>query len=509
MIAGDSVIFRVVYRKEKWMKYISTRGSSERIDSSEAIINGIAGDRGLYVPESIPNLPVGLEELKGMSYKEIAKMVLGAFFTDFSKEQIEYCVNSAYDDKFSKDDVVGFTKTKEVHFLELYHGKTAAFKDMALSILPFLLTESIKMQGSDKKICILTATSGDTGKAALEGFANVEGVDIIVFYPNNGVSTVQERQMITQQGDNTHVFAIEGNFDDAQTAVKDIFTDSEFAKEIGALGYKFSSANSINIGRLVPQVAYYVYSYAKLLSSGQIKAGDPINVVVPTGNFGNILAGYYAKHMGLPIAKLICASNENKVLTDFFETGVYHLDREFYLTSSPSMDILVSSNLERLLFNLSGNDGAQIKNLMKSLDENKRYEVSPEIKKGLLEFYAGFSNSEKGAQNIKELYDTEHYLMDTHTAVAYSVYKDYKKNTGDDTDTVIVSTASAYKFAESVAAAIGSLRGKDGFEDLKNLSKHTSTEIPCCLRDLDKRDVIHGDVIKVGEMRKAILNCLK
>ena len=372
------------------MKYKSTRGSKDFKSAAQAVIQGIAQDKGLFVPESIPSLPFSLSDLKGKTYKEIAFAVIHSFFTDYSEDEIRYCVNGAYDKKFEASDVVPVVKAGDAYFLELYHGKTAAFKDMALSILPYLMTAAMKKQKEDKKIVILTATSGDTGKAALEGFADVPNTEIIVFYPNEGVSEVQARQMITQEGKNTHVFALRGNFDDAQTGVKKIFNDSEFADELEKQGCRLSSANSINIGRLVPQVAYYIYAYGKLMGQGAIQGGDAINIVVPTGNFGNILAAYYAQRMGIPVGKLICASNENKVLTDFINTGLYDVKRKFYLTNSPSMDILISSNLERLLYHLSGNNGAEVSALMESLDKNKEYEVSDKIKDGLKGFWGKY-----------------------------------------------------------------------------------------------------------------------
>lgn len=316
--------------------YQSTRGSRNTKTAAQAVIQGIAEDKGLYVPENIPALPVKIEELVGKPYKEVAFRIIKAFFDDYTDEEMQYCVDGAYDSKFDEEEIVPVAEAGGAYFLELYHGKTSAFKDMALSILPYLLTTAMKKENEDKKICILTATSGDTGKAALEGFADVPGTEIIVFFPNQGVSEVQERQMITQEGENTHVFAIEGNFDDAQTGVKKIFNDSEFAAKLADMGCRLSSANSINIGRLVPQVAYYVYGYAKLVERGVIKSGEKINIVVPTGNFGNILAAYYAGQMGIPVNKFICASNKNRVLTDFFENGVYDINREFYLTNSPS-----------------------------------------------------------------------------------------------------------------------------------------------------------------------------
>ncbi|NLD11678.1 MAG: threonine synthase, partial [Clostridiales bacterium] len=394
-------------------------------------------------------------------------------------------------------------------FLELYHGKTAAFKDMALSILPYLLTTATKKEHEDKKICILTATSGDTGKAALEGFADVNGTEIIVFFPNQGVSQVQERQMVTQEGENTHVFAIEGNFDDAQTGDKKIFNDEKFRDKLAGMGCKLSSANSINIGRLVPQVAYYVYGYIKLIERGVIADGDKINIVVPTGNFGNILAAYYAKQMGIPVAKLICASNKNRVLTDFIETGVYDINRDFYLTNSPSMDILISSNLERLLFHLSGDDGAEIKDLMGKLESDKKYRVSDKIKAGMKDFCGGFADVEMTNKAIGDMYKDNGYLMDTHTAVAYKVYEDYRAKTGDETPTLIASTASAYKFAESVAKSIGLSDEPDGFRYIDAVAKETGVRVPRGLKDLDKKEIRHDGVIEIPQMEETVEHSVK
>ena len=377
------------------MKYQSTRGSRNTKTAAQAVIQGIAEDKGLYVPAQIPAFPGKIEDMVGKPYKEVAFKIIKAFFDDYTDEEMQHCVDGAYDSKFEAEDVVPVVEAGGAYFLELYHGMTAAFKDMALSILPYLLTTAMKKENEDKKICILTATSGDTGKAALEGFADVPGTEIIVFFPNQGVSEVQERQMITQEGDNTHVFAIKGNFDDAQTGVKKIFNDSDFAEKLAGMGCKLSSANSINIGRLVPQVAYYVYGYAKLIERGVIKAGDKVNIVVPTGNFGNILAAYYAGQMGIPVNKFICASNKNRVLTDFFENGEYDINRDFYLTNSPSMDILISSNLERLLYHLSGNDGDEIKSLMDALENEKHYKVSDKIREGMKDFCGGSATVEE------------------------------------------------------------------------------------------------------------------
>lgn len=491
------------------IKYNSTRGSENIKTAAQAVIQGIAEDKGLYVPDAVPALPKTIEELAKMSYQEIAFNIIGSFFTDYTEDEMKACVEGAYDSKFEAEEIVPIVEAGGAHFLELYHGKTAAFKDMALSILPYLLTTAMKKEKEDKKICILTATSGDTGKAALEGFADVPGTEIIVFFPNQGVSEVQERQMITQEGENTHVFAIEGNFDDAQTGVKKIFNDGDFAEKLAGFGCKLSSANSINIGRLVPQVAYYVYGYAKLVERGVVKAGEPVNIVVPTGNFGNILAAYYAGKMGIPVGKLICASNKNKVLTDFFNTGVYDINRDFYLTNSPSMDILISSNLERLLYHLADGDGAEIKGLMEALETEKKYEVSAKIKEGLADFYGGYASVEDTNETIGAMYSEHGYLMDTHTAVAYKVYQDYVAETGDKTPTLIASTASAYKFADSVAKSIGLGEEKNGFEYVKSLAAKTGVRIPSGLKDLENKPVRHTGVIEVPAMADAVEESVK
>lgn len=491
------------------MKYQSTRGSRNTKTAAQAVIQGIAEDRGLYVPAQIPAFPGKIEDMVGKPYKEVAFKIIKAFFDDYTDEEMQHCVDGAYDSKFEAEDVVPVVEAGGAHFLELYHGRTAAFKDMALSILPYLLTTAMKKENEDKKICILTATSGDTGKAALEGFADVPGTEIIVFFPNQGVSEVQERQMITQEGDNTHVFAIKGNFDDAQTGVKKIFNDSDFAEKLAGMGCRLSSANSINIGRLVPQVAYYVYGYAKLIERGVIKAGDKVNIVVPTGNFGNILAAYYAGQMGIPVNRFICASNKNRVLTDFFENGEYDINRDFYLTNSPSMDILISSNLERLLYHLSGNDGDEIKSLMAALENEKHYKVSDKIREGMKDFCGGSATVEETNETIGQMYDEHGYLMDTHTAVAYKVYKDYVEKTGDETPTLIASTASAYKFAESVAQAIGLAKEDNGFEYVKAVEAATGVKVPSGLKDLDKKEIRHRDVIEIPDMISAVESSVK
>lgn len=486
------------------INYKSTRGSNNYKTASQAIIQGIAEDKGLYVPDQIPALPFDVSEMIGKPYKEVANRIIQAFFDDYTPEEMKYCTDGAYIGKFEEEEIVPVKEAGGAYFLELYHGRTAAFKDMALSILPYLLTTAVKKQNEEKKICILTATSGDTGKAALEGFADVPGTEIIVFFPNNGVSQVQERQMITQEGDNTHVFAIEGNFDDAQTGVKKIFDDSDFAEKLAAKGCKLSSANSINIGRLVPQVAYYVWGYIKLVERGVVKAGEPVNICVPTGNFGNILAAYYAGQMGIPVGKFICASNKNRVLTDFFETGKYSTKREFYLTNSPSMDILISSNLERLLYHLSGDDGDEIRALMQSLDVSKEYEASPKIREGLQCFWGGSATVEETNQTIGDMYRGNGYLIDTHTAVGYKVYRDYVAATGDETPTLIASTASAYKFAESVAKALDLPEEENGFKYIEAVGRETGVRIPKALRDLDKKEIRHKGVIAIPQMKDAV-----
>ena len=493
------------------IRYESTRGGVARASeqaasktASQAVIQGIAEDKGLYVPDRIPALPAKPGELTDKSYKEVAKLIIQSFFDDYTDEEMDYCIDGAYTDKFAAEDVVPVKEAGGAYIMELYHGRTAAFKDVALSILPYLLTTATKKQNEDKKICILTATSGDTGKAALEGFADVPGTEIIVFFPNHGVSPIQERQMITQEGENTHVFAIEGNFDDAQTAVKGIFGDDEFAGVLAEHDCRFSSANSINIGRLVPQIVYYVWGYVDLIKRGVISDGDPINIVVPTGNFGNILAAYYASEMGIPVNKFICASNKNRILTDFFATGVYDMNREFYLTNSPSMDILISSNLERLLYHLSGRNGEEIRGLMEDLQRERRYTVSDRIRSGMEKFWGGSATVEETNETIGAMYKGNGYLIDTHTAVAYKVYQDYVKETADETPTLIASTASPYKFAESVALSIGLEKKENSFDYIDDIAKETGVPVPAALQGLQEKPVRHGDVIEIDQMRKSV-----
>lgn len=491
------------------MIYTSTRGNKETVSPSAAIVRGIAADGGLYVPENIPKITFDADALAKLNYKDLAYFVMSKFFTDFTEEELKSCINNAYDDKFDSAEVAPLKKIGEDYFLELHHGPTLAFKDVALSILPHLLKTAVKKQNISKEILILTATSGDTGKAALEGFNNVEGIKIIVFYPEDGVSIVQQLQMTTHAGKNTHVIAIKGNFDDAQRAVKEIFTDETTRELLDKKGYMFSSANSINIGRLVPQVVYYFSSYLNLYKTAQIKSGDKINVVVPTGNFGNILAGYFAKYMGLPIDKLICASNENKVLYDFINTGVYNANREFFVTNSPSMDILVSSNLERLLYFISGENSEKIKELMKALKTEGKYSISDDMKEKLKDFYAGYASEEETIKGIKELYNKYGEAIDTHTSVAYSVYENYKKKTNDKTVSVILSTASPFKFPKAVMGAIDNkYDGVNEFELIKELNKITKYPIPNGIKNLDSRPVLHKTVCDKEKIKESVLTYL-
>lgn len=487
------------------LMYQSTRGDSTKVSASQAILKGLAGDGGLFVPESIPQLDVSLEAVSKMSYKEAAYEVMKLFFTDFTEIELKSCIEKAYDEKFDTGEIAPLVEKEGVYYLELFHGATIAFKDMALSILPHLLTTSAKKNNIDNEIVILTATSGDTGKAALAGFADVEGTRIIVFYPKNGVSRIQERQMVTQKGVNTSVIGITGNFDDAQSGVKAMFNNRELAKVMDSHGYQFSSANSINIGRLVPQVVYYVYSYSRLLADGVIKNGEPVNFVVPTGNFGNILAAYYAKNMGVPVNKLICASNENKVLFDFFETGVYDKNRDFILTSSPSMDILVSSNLERLLYKIAGDDARATGQMMDLLAKEGRYALAPAMRKQLDCFACGWADEEKTAAEIKTVYKNTGYVLDTHTAVASAVYRDYRQKTGDSSVTVIASTASPYKFGTSVMGAISEeYKGKDDFTLIDELCRLSHTAIPKAISEIQNVPVLHSTVCETADMQKEV-----
>ena len=489
--------------------YKSTRDAEKTVTASQAILKGLADDGGLFVPVSIPKLPVSLGELKEMTYQEIAYTVMKELLTDFTEEELKSCIAKAYDSKFDTEEIAPLAKVEDAYYLELFHGATIAFKDMALSILPHLLTTSAKKNQVKNEIVILTATSGDTVKAALAGFADVEGTKIIVFYPKNGVSRVQELQMVTQKGDNTSVVAIHGNFDNAQSGVKAMFENKELEKELNEAGYQFSSANSINIGRLVPQVVYYVYAYAKLLQNEEIAEDEEINVVVPTGNFGNILAAYYAKNMGIPIAKLICASNENKVLYDFFQTGTYDRNREFVLTTSPSMDILISSNLERLIYKISGEDARKDTDLMTELKTKGSYAITGEMKANLADFAAGYATEEQVAKTIHDIYEDTGYVMDTHTAVAATVYKAYKEDSKDDRKTVIASTASPYKFAGSVMSAIDpKYKGQDDFKLIEELQKVSGTELPNAIKEIMNAEIRHNTECDVDQMEQTVKNIL-
>ncbi len=489
--------------------YKSTRNDQETATASQAILKGLADKGGLFVPTEIPKLDRSLEELAGMTYQEVAYEVMKLFLTDFTEEELKHCINSAYDKKFDTPQIAELVKQDGAYYLELFHGATIAFKDMALSILPYLLTTSAKKNQVDHEIVILTATSGDTGKAALAGFADVPGTKIIVFYPKHGVSPIQEKQMVTQRGDNTYVIGIEGNFDDAQTGVKKMFSDPALKAEMDAAGYQFSSANSINIGRLVPQIVYYVYSYAALLSRQEITKGEAINVVVPTGNFGNILAAFYAKQMGVPIAKLICASNENKVLFDFFSTGCYDKNREFILTSSPSMDILISSNLERLIYQTAGRSAEKNNAFMDALNTTGRYEITPEMREQMKDFYGNYASEEETAAAIKELYEKTGYIMDTHTAVASSVYRKYKAQTGDATKTVIASTASPYKFTRSVMNAIDQAYDcQTDFALVDELARLSGVKVPQAIEDIRTAPVLHDTVCETEDMCREVKKIL-
>ena len=490
--------------------YHSTRNSEETATASEAILKGLTSDGGLFVPDSIPKLNVSLEDLTQMSYQEIAYAVMKEFITDFTEEELKTCINNAYDSKFDTEEIAVTKKVDGAYYLELFHGATIAFKDMALSILPHLLVTSARKNNVKNEIVILTATSGDTGKAALAGFADVPGTKIIVFYPKSGVSPIQEKQMVTQKGDNTYVIGIKGNFDDAQTGVKKMFSNKELAKVMNDNGFQFSSANSINIGRLVPQVVYYVKAYADLLKQGALKAGEPMNVVVPTGNFGNILASYYAKQMGIPIGKFVCASNKNKVLFDFFETGKYDRNREFYVTTSPSMDILISSNLERMIYRIAGNDAKQCAKFMAALTKDGEYVITDAMKAELSEFFGAFGSEEETAVKIKEVYDKEGYVMDTHTAVAAVAYDKYKAATGDDkTPTVIASTASPYKFTRSVMDAIDpAYDAEDDFELVDELNKVSKTAIPKAIEEIRTAPVLHDTVCETAAMEDEVKKIL-
>lgn len=495
------------------MFYNSTRNSDVKVRSADAITQGISAEGGLFVPESIPQLTLDeIKDVGDMKYADRAAYVFSKFLTDFTDAEIHYCTDNAYSIKnFETESISEIAHLFDgTYMLELWHGPTCAFKDMALQILPYFLTTSAKKINLDKKIVILVATSGDTGKAALEGFKDVEGTSILVFYPEDGVSPMQKRQMKTQEGSNVGVCAIKGNFDDCQNGVKAIFTNDDVKKALDDKGMMFSSANSINWGRLVPQIVYYVSAYAELVKDGEIELGEKINIVVPTGNFGNILAAYYAKHMGIPVNKLICASNINNVLTDFINTGIYDRNRQFYATVSPSMDILISSNLERLLYLMTDKNDAIIREWFGKLASEGRYEVNDDVKAKLKEeFSAGFCDDGQTKATIHSIYEKYSYTCDTHTAVAVKVYKDYKETTGDKTKTVIASTASPYKFS---AAVLEALEGKktdiDEYDKVAKIAELSNIPVPSALADLKNKPERFNDVIDKAEQKDYVLRKL-
>lgn len=487
----------------KQLKYIGTRNKNITATASQAILKGICEDGGLFVPEEIPSFDLSLDTIANLSYQELAYEVMKLYLTDFTEEELKTCIQGAYDEKFDTPVIAPLVKQNDVFFLELFHGRTLAFKDMALSILPYLMKTSAKKNGIEKEIVILTATSGDTGKAALEGFADVPGTRILVFFPEDGVSPVQKRQMTTQEGKNTCVVGIKGNFDDAQSAVKSIFTDQNLVTELDKNGFLFSSANSINIGRLVPQIVYYFYAYGQMVQQGEIQSGDSINFTVPTGNFGNILAGYYAKSMGLPVNRLICASNDNKVLYDFFQTGIYNKNRSFMVTISPSMDILISSNLERLLCHLTSQE--KTKELMNGLNQTGTYQLELKNK----EIVGEYATEAETFEGIKSLYQKTGYIMDTHTAVAYSSYQKYKEKNSDSTKTVLVSTASPYKFTKDVLSALeDKYASMDAFQLIGVLEQLSGVLVPAPIKDLENRPVLHKNICEKNQIKAFVKNQL-
>ena len=489
------------------VRYHSTRDIKT---ATQAILQGLSEDGGLFVPDSIPPLPYTISDMTSMSYQDIAKAVFKEYLSDFTDEEIEYCVDSAYDEKFSDDSIVPLSQVDGDYYMELYHGKTMAFKDIALSILPYFMKVSAKKNGIKDEIVILTATSGDTGKAALSGFSDVEGTRIIVFYPKDGVSDIQKDQMIKEPGKNTYVFGIDGNFDEAQSGVKEIFSDAVLKEKLKKEGFILSSANSINFGRLLPQIVYYINSYVSLVSFGRIKDGDEVNVCVPTGNFGNILASFYAKLMGLPIGKLVVASNENHVLSDFFKSGEYDLNREFFVTNSPSMDILVSSNLERLIFHALLGSTSQTKKYMEELSSDGKYKLPFLSMEELSDFYADYATEEETVEVIKDIYERTSYLIDTHTAVASKVVRKYKESHKDDERVfLIASTASPFKFSDTVSKAIGIKEEEcDPYNLCEKLSSYTHFEVPKPICELKEMKVVHKTTCKKEEMKEVVLNSL-
>jgi threonine synthase len=492
------------------MTYRSTRGSGEYVTATQAILQGLAADGGLFVSEAVPSLEIELAKLAQLSYREVAYAVMKPYLLgDIAEEELKSCIALAYDEKFDTPAIAPLRSFGNTCYLELYHGATLAFKDMALAILPHFMRVAAKKQGLAKEIVILTATSGDTGKAALAGFADVPGFRVIVFYPQGGVSPIQERQMVTQKGENTLVVSVKGNFDDAQTGVKQIFADREMQAVLERKGYVLSSANSINIGRLLPQIAYYYYAYGRLLKEGRIRAGETINVAVPTGNFGNILAAYYAKRMGLPLERLICASNENKVLYDFLLSGTYDRNRDFYLTSSPSMDILVSSNLERLIFHSAGDDPERCGELMAGLRDKGHYEITDVMREYIGDFYGGYATEAETTAAIARVYREHGYVIDPHTAVAASVYEKYRRESGDDKITVVISTASPYKFPRSVVTAIDGGASGDDFAIVERLHDIIGGTVPSAVEEARTAPVCHRHHCEVADMAQVVKGYLE
>lgn len=494
------------------MKYLSTRNAALRYDAAQVITQGLSRDGGLFTPECFPKVTKEmLEALVPAGYQERAVKLIGLFLEEFSEEELNEYAGKAYavDKKFDTEAVAPVHHVTEgTEVLELWHGPTCAFKDFALQMLPYLLTASLKKTGEQKTACILVATSGDTGKAALEGFCDVDHTKILVFYPKDGVSEIQKLQMVTQKGDNVGVCAVIGNFDDAQTGVKQIFSDETLRQQLADKGCFLSSANSINWGRVLPQVVYYFSAYCDLVRDGRITMGQEINFCVPTGNFGDILAGFYAKTMGLPVHMLICASNANNVLTDFIETGIYDRNRPFYTTASPSMDILISSNLERLLYQLSGSD-AEVRDYMDHLNREGKYTVSETLRQKIQEnFAAGWCSDQRAAETIAKVFGCEGYLMDTHTAVAYTVLEDYRKQTGDKTLTVVLSTASPYKFCSSVLEALGVEELQPGTEIIGQLEQKTNITAPAPLKQLASQQVRFHQVTEKSGMQDVVLEML-
>lgn len=479
------------------MNYVSTRGQAPAVTSSQAIINGIAPDGGLYVPEKWPKLKLDWKNLSQQSYQEIATQVFDAFFDDFTVQEIDHIISKSYGNQWEAESIVTLHNENKLHYIELFHGPTLAFKDVALQALPHLLTTAAKKQSLNDKIVILTATSGDTGTAAMSGFANVENTEIVVFYPEVGVSDIQRQQMQTEEGHNAHVTAITGNFDDAQKAVKSILSDEKLIQELSEKSMRFSSANSINIGRLVPQIVYYIYAYAQLVKNDVVVPGEEINIDVPTGNFGNVLASYYASQLGLPVHQFTVASDENNVLTDFFNTGIYDRQRDFKVTNSPAMDILVSSNLERLLYFASGRNDEEVRQYMKSLAENGQYTLTDKTRNYLQKFTAKFATQSQVVDTIKDVFENSGYLIDPHTAVGRFAYEE------ETHQTLLAATASPYKFPQTVLAALQE-KNEGGVVDLQKLAERTNTVIPAQVATLFDKTIVHTKIIEPAMIMQSI-----